>query len=105
MHGDGDLSVQSREAGSTGWNGIGLLVGGTQISMVKCIFQWYLRSTSIATYMLGISIAVSTISSVQPTIIFRDPVATVKRASGKGPALVINSLGQTRGMRAYDWPQ
>ena len=52
--------------------------------------------------MSNVSIAVSTTSSHSTTMTFDGPVATVKRASGKGPALVIEYLGQTRGMRAYN---
>jgi hypothetical protein len=49
--------------------------------------------------MSNVSIAVSTTSSHSTTMTFDGPVATVKRASGKGPALVIKYLDQTRGMR------
>jgi hypothetical protein len=48
------------------------------------------------------SIAISTTFSNSTTMAFHGPVATVKQASGKGPALVDKSLGQTGGMRAYN---
>lgn len=67
--------------------------------MVKCIFQCYLRFTSIATYMSKVSIAVSMAFQFHNHHL-PWPGGDGETKQWQRPTLVIKFLGQTRGMRA-----